>query len=117
MNEHWPLMTTIADNGFAGIQITPRWATNIYYNCDMPDCTVLEWINTSAGAGNITDLLEVEKKTNVRHLLGLHHDAYMFHQANLRYTGAATYTVNGVTAQLSLFEAWMETVAQEYIRL
>ena len=112
-------MTTVAANGFAGIQITPRWATNIYYNCDLPDCTVLEWINTNtpAPSGNITDLLNVEKATNTRHLLGLHHDAYMFHQANLRYTGAATYTINGVTEQLSLFEAWMETVAQEYIRL
>jgi len=83
----------------------------------MPDCTVLEWINTSAGAGNITTLLEVEKQTNTRHLLGLHHDAYMFHQANLRYTGAATYTINGVTAQLSLLMAWVETVTQEFVRL
>ncbi|ESZ97904.1 hypothetical protein SBOR_1703 [Sclerotinia borealis F-4128] len=116
-NEHWPLFTTIAANGFNGIQITPRYATNIYYNCDMPDCTVLEWINTSAGSGNINTLLEIEKQTNTRHLLGLHHDAYMFHQANLRYTGAATYTINGVTAQLSLFMAWVETVTQEFVRL
>ena len=41
----------------------------------------------------------------------------MFHQANLKYTGAETYTINGVTAQLSLFMAWMETVSQEFIRL
>jgi hypothetical protein len=78
---------------------------------------VLEWINTSAGKGNFTTLLDIEKQTNVRHLLGLHHDAYMFHQANLKYTGAETYTINGVTAQLSLFMAWMETVSQEFIRL
>lgn len=32
VNEHWPLMSTVEENGFAGIQITPRWATNIYYN-------------------------------------------------------------------------------------
>ncbi|KAF7877517.1 hypothetical protein EAF04_001194 [Stromatinia cepivora] len=116
-NEHWPLFTTVAANGFAGIQITPRWATNIYYNCDTPDCTVLEWINTSAGSGDINTLLGIEKQTNVRHLLGLHHDAYMFHQANLRYNGAATYTINGVTAKLSLFMAWVETVTQEFVRL
>jgi len=78
---------------------------------------VLEWINTSAGAGNITTLLELEKQTNVRHLLGLHHDAFMFHQANLRFTGAAEYTINGVTSQLSLFQAWVETVTQELVRL
>jgi hypothetical protein len=28
----WPLMSTVASNGYAGVQITPRWATNIYYN-------------------------------------------------------------------------------------
>lgn len=32
LNEQWPLMTTVAANGYAGIQINPRWATNIYYN-------------------------------------------------------------------------------------
>ncbi|KAG4029800.1 hypothetical protein MFRU_014g00990 [Monilinia fructicola] len=116
-NEHWPLITTVAANGFDGIQIIPRYATRIYYNCDLPDCTVLEWINTSAGSGDINALLEVEKETTTRHLLGLHHDAYMFHQANLRYTGAATYTINGVTQQLSLFMAWVETVVQEFVRL
>ncbi|EDO01997.1 hypothetical protein SS1G_04473 [Sclerotinia sclerotiorum 1980 UF-70] len=117
-NEHWPLFTTVAANGFAGIQITPRWATNIYYNCDTPACTVLEWINTSAGSGDINTLLEIEKQTNVRHLLGLHHDAFIrFHQANLRYNGGATYTINGVTAKLSLFMAWVETVTQEFVRL
>jgi hypothetical protein len=25
-------MSTVAANGYAGIQITPRWASNIYYN-------------------------------------------------------------------------------------
>jgi hypothetical protein len=32
VNEMWPLMSTVASNGYAGVQITPRWATNIYYN-------------------------------------------------------------------------------------
>jgi len=117
MNEHWPLITTVADNGYAGMQITPRWATSIYYNCNTPDCTVLEWINTSAGKGNINDLLELEKRTNVRHLLTLHHDPFMFHQANMMYTDAPNYKINGVTAQLSLLEAWLETIVQEFVRL
>jgi hypothetical protein len=116
-NEHWPLISTVAANGFDGIQITPRWATNIYYNCDLPDCTVAEWIATSAGSGDINTLLGVEKQANVRHLLSLHHDPFMFHQANLRFTGAASYTINGVTSTLSLFEAWVETVTQEFVRL
>ena len=31
-NEHWPLITTVEGDGFAGINIIPRWAENIYYN-------------------------------------------------------------------------------------
>ena len=31
-NSHWPLITTVAGNGYAGFTIIPRWATRIYYN-------------------------------------------------------------------------------------
>lgn len=31
-NTHWPLITTVAGNGYAGFTIIPRWATRIYYN-------------------------------------------------------------------------------------
>ncbi|KAH8802483.1 hypothetical protein F5884DRAFT_683853 [Xylogone sp. PMI_703] len=117
VNEMWPLISTVAANGFDGIQINPRWATNIYYNCHLPDCTVLEWINTSAGNGDWYALLSLEKQTNTRHLLGLHHDPFMFHQANLNYVTAPQTTINGVTSQLSLIEAWVETVFQEVTRL
>ncbi|RFU27103.1 hypothetical protein B7463_g9237, partial [Scytalidium lignicola] len=117
VNEMWPLISTVAANGYAGIQINPRWATNIYYNCQLPACTVLEWINTSAGSGDWTALLALEKATNSRHLLGLHHDAFMFHQANLNYVTAGQTTINGVAAKLSLIQAWVETVFQEVTRL
>lgn len=76
-----------------------------------------EWIATSAGKGNIYDLLVLERDTNVRHLLGLRHDPYMFHQANLRYEGADDYTVNGVDQTMSLFELWTTVVTSEYVRL
>jgi hypothetical protein len=32
INDHWPLNTTVKDNGLDGVQITPRWSTRIYYN-------------------------------------------------------------------------------------
>ena len=32
INKHWPLITTVAGNGYAGFTIIPRWATRIYYN-------------------------------------------------------------------------------------
>ena len=35
-NEFWPLISTVADNGYAGATIVPRWATNIYYNVCTP---------------------------------------------------------------------------------
>jgi hypothetical protein len=119
VNEMWPLMSTVASNGYAGVQITPRWATNIYYNCQLPACTVLEWINTNTPqpSGDWYDLLAVEKATNTRHLLGLHHDPFMFHQANLNYVTAGNTIINGVSSKLSMFQVWVEVITQEMIRL
>jgi len=31
-NPHWPLITTVAGNGYAGVQITPRWPTRIFFD-------------------------------------------------------------------------------------
>jgi hypothetical protein len=110
-------MSTVASNGLAGIQINPRWATRIYYNCDTPDCTTAEWIATSAGSGDFYALLAAEKADTMRHFFGLRRDPYMFHQANLRNIGVPSVTINGVTAQLSLFQSWAETMVQEFVRL
>lgn len=117
INPFWPLMSTVASNGLAGIQINPRWATRIYYNCDTPDCTTAEWIATSAGSGDFYALLAAEKADTMRHFFGLRRDPYMFHQANLRNIGVPSVTINGVTAQLSLFQSWAETMVQEFVRL
>ena len=46
VNEHWPLMTTVKDNGFSGIQITPRWATRIYYNVGLIMINVMAKLRT-----------------------------------------------------------------------
>ncbi|PYI29701.1 hypothetical protein BP00DRAFT_448137 [Aspergillus indologenus CBS 114.80] len=116
-NAMWPLFTTVAANGFAGMQVNPRWATRIYYNCDTPACTVQEWIDTSAGSGDFSTLLATEEADTMRHLFGLYHDPYMFHQANLRNADVSPITINGVSAQYSIFQAWVETVVQEFVRL
>jgi hypothetical protein len=78
---------------------------------------VLEWQNTASGVGDWNPLLALEKATNTRHLLGLHRDPFMFHQANLNYQTAPLTTINGVTQKLSLLQAWVETVTQEVVRL
>lgn len=70
----WPLNTTVAGNGYAGLNVMPRWATLIYYNCDLPACTTQEWIDTSAGQGTFTDLLNNARDTAIRNLFGLHWD-------------------------------------------
>ena len=41
----------------------------------------------------------------------------MFHQANLNYRTAGNTIINGVSAKLSLIEAWVETITQEMVRL
>ncbi|KAF1955381.1 hypothetical protein CC80DRAFT_493267 [Byssothecium circinans] len=116
-NRFWPLNTTVADNGFAGISVMPRWATVIYYNCDLPACTLQEWIDTSGGKGTFTDLMNSARDTAVRNLMGLHWDAYMFHQANLRVNDVPKTTVNGKSGQYSLLMTWTEIITAEMMRL
>ena len=77
-NPFWPQISTVSGNGYPGLVIIPRWATTIYYNCDLPDCTLHEWINTSAGSGDFQHLLDDTRSTNTFHLLGLHWDPYVF---------------------------------------
>lgn len=116
-NKYHPLISTVANNGYAGLVIIPRYATTIYYNCDTAQCTTQEWIDTSGGAGTFQDLLKDARVTNTRYLLGLQADPYMFHQANLRQTDMPTITVGSQTGKLSLIMSWVETVAQEMYRL
>lgn len=116
-NAMWPYFTVTSTDGFDGMQVNPRWATRIYYNCDTPACTLQEWIDTSAGSGTFDDLLATEKADTMRHLFGLHHDGYMFHQANLRNSDVDAITINGVSAKYSIFQAWVETQVAEFVRL
>ncbi|KAH8586590.1 hypothetical protein B0O99DRAFT_665688 [Bisporella sp. PMI_857] len=116
-NEHWPLITTVAANGYAGLTIMPRWSTPIYYNCYSADCTLAEWINTSGGSGDFSSLLDFSRTSYTHHLLGLRHDPFMFHQANLRQGDTDTFTVGSVSGQLSLFQIFVETILQEMMRL
>jgi hypothetical protein len=74
-NRFWPLKTTVEGNGYAGLTVIPRWATLIYYNCDLPACTLQEWIDTSGGKGDFNALLTDAKNTAIRNLMGLHWDA------------------------------------------
>ncbi|KAG4438152.1 hypothetical protein IFR05_006363 [Cadophora sp. M221] len=116
-NPHWPLITTVAANGWAGLTIIPRWSTPIYYNCHSADCTLAEWINTSGGSGDFNSLLDYSRATYTHHLLGLRQDPMMFHQANLRQGDTGSFTVGSVSGQLSLYQIFVEVVLQEMMRL
>ena len=116
-NVHWPLISTTESNGYAGLTIVPRWPTTIYWNCDLPDCTLQEWKDTASGKGTFQDLLTFERNTATRYLLGLRKDSFMFHQANLRQTDVEPMTVGSQTGKLSLLQAWTETIVQEMTRL
>lgn len=116
-NEYWPLISNTSANGYDGLVIMPRWATTIYYNCDTLNCTTQEWIVTSGGKGTSADLLANAVSVNTWHLLGLHQDPYMFHQANLRYTDSASYTVGTQSGKMSLLMLWTELILQEMYRL
>jgi len=116
-SEFWPKVTTVADDGYAGLTIVPRWATNIYYNCDTVSCDVAEYSALSGSTKTFTDLVDDARFTNVRYLLGLHGDPFMFHQANLRVSGQPSITVGSQTGSFSLVQIWVETVLQELYRL
>lgn len=116
-SKYYPLISTLQNNGYAGLTIVPRYPTTIYYNCDTPDCTTKEWINTSGGKGSFTDLLALAKADNTRYLFGLQADPYMFHQANMRQADRPSMTIGSKTAKMSLLMAWIETITQEMARL
>lgn len=115
-NPWWPLTSTVAANGYDGLNIMPRWPTTIYYNCDLPACTTQEWIDTSSGSGDFSNLLNYERSTTSRYLLALRQDPYMFHQANLRSADVPSTMVGSVSVN-SLLQIWVETVTQEMVRL
>lgn len=116
-NRMWPYTTNVANDGFAGITVIPRWPSRIYYNCDTPSCTLQEWIDTSAGTGDFNNLMAHEKADFMRHFFGLSRDGVMFHQLNLRSTGMSPITTPYGTTVNSLFQAWVEQTVFEFTRL
>jgi hypothetical protein len=116
-NSYWPLISNVAENGYAGLVIIPRWASPIFYNCDKADCTTKEWIETSGGSGDFNSLLDFSRSNFGRQILALHHDPFMFHQANLRAGDVPSFTVGGQTGKLSLLQIFVEVLLQEMMRL
>ncbi|KAH7150557.1 hypothetical protein B0J13DRAFT_440146, partial [Dactylonectria estremocensis] len=116
-NPYYPLISTVANNGYDGLTIIPRFSTAIYFNCNTMDCTTREWIATSAGKGDYFSLLAASKASTIRNLLALQADPYMFHQANMHTTTVSSITVGSQSGKMSLVTSWTETMVQEMMRL
>ncbi|KAF3924430.1 hypothetical protein AA313_de0207995 [Arthrobotrys entomopaga] len=119
-SDRWPLISTVADNGYAGLVIIPRWASRIYFNTDGVASVVQEWLDVSPtqATNSMTNLLSIERATTAQYLLGLYHDPFMFHQANLRVWPDTGVQINGVTSSgsgpWSLIQMWTETILNEF---
>lgn len=107
-NLYHGLYTTVEKNGFDGLYIIPRHATDIYYCASRP-INIEEQYNdryrTYWGRDfTFDEILTEESSFNGHFLLSLRHDPYMFHQANLRkFTNT-----HGV--ETSLITSWMEAI-------
>lgn len=114
----WTLTTTTARNGFDGLEIIPRFATNIYYNCDDATSNTALWQTALGQTTGFDAIMQIERMAAARNLLALRHDPYMFHQANMRAgdtgvvrTAAAEYS------NLSMLQIWVEELVDEMTRL
>lgn len=117
ISSYYPLITTVKDNGYNGFLIIPRYATNIYYNVS----TLAEseylfqtiYYNSIWNGASWKDIFNLERERVTAQLIGLHPDAYMFHQANLRAADITNkvppYFPNG---KFSLLMLWVEMVVE-----
>ncbi|KAK6352394.1 hypothetical protein TWF730_009221 [Orbilia blumenaviensis] len=117
-SDRWPLVSTEADNGYPGLVIIPRWANRIYYNADGIASDVQEWLDVSPSqaTNSMANLLSIERATTAQYLLGLYHDPFMFHQANLRVWQDPGVSINGVAGPWSLIQTWTESILDEFVQ-
>lgn len=124
-NLYHGLYTTESYNGFPGIYIIPRHATNIYYFAStvqeieeqfnlryeyVPPVFMfsiiasLLYCRATLGPYTFDQIVEKDVEVATKSLLSYRHDPFMFHQANMR-----TLTINGVEGD-SLLGFWIDRV-------
>eukprot|EP00904_Undaria_pinnatifida_P003101 jgi/Undpi1/12792/HiC_scaffold_7.g02459.m1 len=130
------IYTTTDVNEYAGFQIVPRFATNVYFNCVTADCLVKEnefirrdfcecqeldpsiadngGCNSCDGDiqsfGSTDALFTAEAQTTSRYILAGHRDKYMFHQANV-------IPASDLPGSPSLLEYWYKQVMEKLTSL
>lgn len=109
--QHIGLWTTEAFNGFDGIFIVPRYATEIYYNVSLPRELEAEYnfVYRKHFGRDLSqnEIFERESLRVSRQLLNYQPSPYMFHQSNMR----SFPWENG--KRMSLVSVWMDEVLKE----
>jgi len=110
-NPYLPFYTTMEGSNFEGFPIIPRTPTEIYYFCSTRDENVWKFnevFHEYYGECDFGTILEHESKNTLLLLTKLRHEAYQFHQANLRHYEKGEYLGE------SLLEDWTRSVVNLY---
>lgn len=112
-NIYHSLHSTLEKNGFDGMIIIPRHATNIFYDCSRVSDIVTEfnyhYSKQLGGPKTFDEIMQIEVTNAISSLLAFRYDPFMFHQANLRVDSVGF--PDGGTH--SLISYWVDRVIDE----
>eukprot|EP00026_Physarum_polycephalum_P002586 Phypoly_transcript_02593.p1 GENE.Phypoly_transcript_02593~~Phypoly_transcript_02593.p1 ORF type:complete len:829 (+),score=203.62 Phypoly_transcript_02593:53-2539(+) len=111
-NKYHPITTTVATNGYAGILIIPREAYDIDYDNSVP-AELVDQFNTENNLKyTFEQIMQLQVDYAMEKKTGFIHDAFMFHQANVRFF-SYNDPQTGTTRSVSLTTLWMERVIKQ----
>lgn len=109
-NIHDGLYTTKENNGYDGVLIIPRYATNIFFNASLPVETTAEYNfiyhNYFGRDSTVEEIYMRERLRVAKQLLNFEYSPYMFHQANMR-------TFPWKSSRESLLSIWLKEIISE----
>ncbi|KAJ3196808.1 hypothetical protein HDU82_001653 [Entophlyctis luteolus] len=107
---YWPMVTTLANNGFDGFVVIPRQSLNIYFNATNRNYNTLLYDTIYKTSASFSYIMNTEVQRNMRTLSLLAWYPAMFHQSNLRNADLPPITVGSNTGQFGLAQEWIESV-------
>ncbi|KAJ3354160.1 hypothetical protein HDU83_005766 [Entophlyctis luteolus] len=114
---YWPLVTTMANNGFDGFVVIPRQALNIYFNCTNQYYNTDLYNKVYNKSATFADIMNAEVQRNLRTLALLSWAPAMFHQANLRNSDMPSVTAGSAVGKLGLMQQWVENVYGNFTQI
>jgi hypothetical protein len=100
--------TNVTSNGFAGMYIVPRHATNIYYDSSLTEHVEELYNHMYSTSLTFDEIMLLEVEVNTRNLVQFRHDPFMFHQANMR-----TFTY--YNQNTSLLTWWVDRIVDSVL--